>query len=348
MNGHFENARQAIQAEAAEWVLQLEDSELDRKRREQLYAWLTSSPTHIDEFLLASAVWRELDGIDADKQIEIDQLLAHASDNVVTLGEPASPLEESTPRPRRWLHATWMSGLAATVAIVAMVFVFNNPPDRPVRYETTTGQQTLFTLADGSIVHLNTQSTLEVAITETERELTLLSGEAMFEVAKDPERPFRVTAGDVVVEAIGTAFNVYRHNGQVQVTVVEGEVKVEQSSISPAITAPVAPVRLSAGQEAVSNAAGEIAQIEAPDLEKRTAWREQRVVFREDALHDVAAEFNRYNVLQIVIEAPPSATRRITATFDAHDPQSFIAFLERDPALRVERVGQIVRVGTIE
>lgn len=342
MNGHYENARQAIQAEAAEWVLQLEDNELDRKRREELYAWLTSSPTHIDEFLLASAVWRELDGIDADKQVEIDQLLANASDNVVTLGKSAPAAMES-PQRRRWVVVTWLSGLAAAVTIFAFVLSTATQPGAPVRFETATGQQTLFTLADGSIVHLNTRSALDVEINESQRTLTLLRGEAMFEVAKDPERPFRVAAGDVVVEAIGTAFNVYRHDGQVQVTVVEGEVTVEQATASLDVSTPaVERVQLLAGQEALSNASGEIAQIEAPDLEKRTAWREQRLVFREDSLADVAAQFNRYNSLQLVIEA--SATQRITATFDAHDPQSFIAFLERDPALRVVREGDTVRV----
>ena len=70
------------------------------------------------------------------------------------------------------------------------------------------------------------------------------------------------------------------------------------------------------------------------------------LVFREDSLGDVAAEFNRYNALQIEIDA--SATQKITATFDAHDPQSFIAFLQRDPALQILRVGQTVRVGVAE
>ena len=345
MTGSYDNARQAIQAEAADWVLTLEDGALDWVTRERLLAWLKASPAHIDEFLLASAVWRELDGIDADEQVVVDQLLVEAGDNVVTLGKPASPEPALSGRRRPWLHATWISGLAATMAIVAFVF-FGGRHDGPIHYETGTGQQTLFTLSDGSIVHLNTQSALEVEMTASSRELALLSGEAMFEVVKDPARPFRVTAGGVIVEAVGTAFNVYRHGGQVQVTVVEGEVSVAQAATVPVITAPTGPVRLSAGQEAVSNASGEIAQVEAPDLEKRTAWREQRLVFREDSLSDVAAEFNRYNALQIIVE--DAATRRITATFDAHDPQSFIAFLERDTGLSVRRYGKTVEVGVVE
>ena len=96
-------------------------------------------------------------------------------------------------------------------------------------------------------------------------------------------------------------------------------------------------VTLTAGQEARSQRTGEVARIDTPDLEKRTAWREQRLVFRDEPLAAVAAEFNRYNTLQIAVDLPPSAARPVTATFDAHDPESFLSFLERDPTLRVTR-----------
>jgi transmembrane sensor len=152
----------------------------------------------------------------------------------------------------------------------------------------------------------------------------------------------------VLVEAIGTRFNVYRRDDGVQVTVVEGEVKVGARQDRKTVVSDAAPaeVVLTAGQEARSTAAGEVARIETPDLEKRTAWREQRLVFREDTLQSVAAEFNRYNNTRIVIDAPTEATRRITGTFDAHDPDSFAAFLERDPNLTLVRDRGTIRVGS--
>lgn len=112
------------------------------------------------------------------------------------------------------------------------------------------GQQTLFTLDDGSVVHLNTQSILTVRMTESSCDLDLTRGEAMFEVAKDPTRPFRVKSGSVVVQVIGTRFNVYRRNDGVQVTVVEGEAKVESLPTRTAVAKPSAEVHLPAGQEA--------------------------------------------------------------------------------------------------
>lgn len=334
MTGAFKNARQAIQSEAAEWVLHLDENQLSLPARTELLQWLKQSPQHIEEFLFATAAWRELDDIDPQKCLDVDSLIAEAESNVIALDDKAADTEPAGTGTRH--RAWWIGGIAAT-ALLTVGAVLIGSLLSPVRhYETGLGQQTLFTLADGSIVHLNTQSELTVRMTEDSRNLELIQGEAMFEVARDPSRPFRVRSGEITVEAIGTQFNVYRRDDSVHVTVVEGTVKVEAAPVVKSELAAAA-VTLTAGEEARSDRSGDVARIEMPDVEKHTAWREQRLVFRGDSLAAVAAEFNRYNQLQIAVVAPPSATRPITATFDAHDPESFVAFLERDPTLRVVR-----------
>lgn len=344
MSRQFRSASEAIQAEASEWVLRLDEAALDLPTRRQLLAWLKTSPQHIDEFLLASAVWHELDGVDAEKRIDVAELLAEAGHNVVSLSAAESSTREGVAERPGLTRRNWFLSIAASITIALGLSLFFTMHESVERYETALGQQTLFTLDDGSTVHLNTQSALTVRMTDSSRDLELTRGEAMFEVAKDPDRPFRVTSGGVVVEAIGTQFNVYRRDDGVQVTVVEGEVKVESIQIRTAAPKKPAELRLAAGQEARTTASGEVARIEKPDLEKRTAWREQRLVFRQDTLQSVAAEFNRYNATRIVIEAPASATRRITGTFDARDPASFAAFLERDPNLTLVRDQDTIRV----
>lgn len=335
MTGAFKNARQAIQSEAAEWVLRLDEERLSLPARTELLGWLKQSPQHIEEFLFATAAWHELDDIDSQERLDVRSLIAEAESNVVTLGDTAVDTEadDTATRHRAW----WIGGIAATVLLTVGAVLTSSLLSPTHHYETGVGQQTLFTLADGSIVHLNTQSELTVRITKDSRDLELVQGEAMFEVAKDSSRPFRVRSGEVTVEAIGTQFNVYRREDGVHITVVEGTVKVETVVPAAKPEPAAATITLNAGEEARSNRSGDVARIEAPDVEKHTAWREQRLVFRGDSLAAVAAEFNRYNQLQIVIAAPPSVTRPITATFDAHDPESFVAFLERDPALRVVR-----------
>ncbi len=342
----FRNAREAIQAVAAEWVLRLDEEPLTLSARAELLEWLKASPQHVEEFLLATAAWRELDDIDPQKQLDVDALLAEAETNVVALSE-ATPGVGSTNTPAR-RHVWWLGGLAAAVLITLGAALTWPPATQVQHYETGLGQQTLFTLDDGSIVHLNTQSALTVRLGDDRRELNLQRGEAMFDVARDPERPFRVRSGDLTAEAIGTQFNVYRRHDGVQVTVVEGTVKVEPLAPAATIEPGSRAVVLEAGEEARSRRSGEVARVDTPDLEKRTAWREQRLVFRDDALAAVATEFNRYNQLQIDVDLPATATRPITATFDAHDPESFVAFLERDPALRITRINQRIVVRSAE
>ena len=342
MTGAFKNARQAIQSEAAEWVLRLDEERRTLPARTELLRWLKQSPQHIEEFLFATAAWREFDDIDPQKRMDVDSLIAEAEGNVITLGDEAADAEPvgTTTRRRAW----WIGGIAATVLLTIGAVVTWSLLSPVRHYETGLGQQTLFTLADGSIVHLNTQSELTVRMTEDSRNLELAQGEAMFEVAKDPARPFRVRSGEITVEAIGTQFNVYRSEDGVHVTVVEGTVKVEAAAPAAKPELTTTAVMLTAGEEARSDHSGDVARIETPDLEKHTAWREQRLVFRDDSLAAVAAEFNRYNQLQLVIVAPPSATRPITATFDAHDPESFVGFLERDPTLRVVRTSSGIEI----
>lgn len=344
MSENFKSAIDAIRAEGSEWVLRLDEERLDDHARRKLLAWLKTSPQHIEEFLLATATWRQLDDVSFDQDFDIDQLLADAGDNVVSLNETHAARTASRPRHRRALtRRTWLS-VAATVVAAVGAASFLALEDPVERYETGTGQQTLFTLDDGSVVHLNTRSSLTVHLTAESRDLELLQGEAMFEVAKDESRPFRVRSSDVAVEAIGTEFNVHRRTDGVQVTVVEGTVKVQSAPPGAAATSPPKALVLNAGEEATSNRTGEVARIEAPNIEKHTAWREQRLVFRQDSLSAVAAEFNRYNRGQIIVEPSDLATRRITATFNAHDPDSFLAFLERDPTLEVIRTDQSIRI----
>lgn len=349
MSESFKSVVDAIRAEASEWVLRLDEERLDAHARRRLLAWLKTSPQHIEEFLFATAAWRQLDDVPFDQDFDIDQLLADAEDNVISL---AGVRAERTPgRLHSRGHLSrqrWLSVAAAAIVAIAGTASFLALLNPVERYETDVGQQTLFTLEDGSVVHLNTRSSLTVHLTEDSRDLTLLQGEAMFEVARDANRPFRVRSGDVAVEAIGTEFNVRRQIDGVQVSVVEGSVKVQSVPGRAATTAASNALVVKAGEEAKASQSGEVVRIEMPDIEKNTAWREQRLVFRQGSLSAVAADFNRYNRVQIVVEASDSATRRITATFNAHDPDSFLAFLERDPTLEVIRTGQTIRIRSTE
>src|SRR5262249_55442924 len=94
---------------------------------------------------------------------------------------------------------------------------------------TGIGERSLVVLADGSKLTLNTSSAIHADFTGRERRVTLVRGEAYFDVAKDPTRPFIVTARSRNVIAVGTAFDVRLQDRQVKVTLVEGKVRVERT-----------------------------------------------------------------------------------------------------------------------
>jgi len=329
-----------IAEQAAEWAGTLDTA--GPQEQAQFVAWLRESPKHVEEFLFAAAIYRELDGIDPHRQHNIDELLAKASANVVPLlssadMQPASPVPtKSRSRPGlRWgAVAAALSGVVLLAALTWWQFAWKT-------YRTEIGEQRVFELSDGSRVHLNAHSRVEVHFSEHTREVRLLSGEALFTVARDKDRPFRVETDGAVIQAVGTQFNVYRRDQGTQVSVLEGAVRilVTQGHESDAQNV------LAAGQEASIAHDGRVRRSDKADTAKAVSWQQRRLVFRDDSLADIVAEFNRYNrTLQIRVEGPAVSERRLSGVFDADAPESLLRFLGKRGDFSVERVGNIAVV----
>lgn len=334
-------ADRRIAEEAAHWLIELEDGTADLSR---FTSWLEASPRHVEELLLASALWNTIGTVDGDREIDVDALVVRARDNV-------QPLEGRLPTPRevpqrRTMRRGW---LGAAVAALCLAGVFwANLSSRELQYATAVGEQRTFKLPDGSVVTLNTRSRIEVRFADTQRVVELVAGEALFDVEHDAERPFSVLAGGAVVRAIGTQFNVHRTASSTTVSVLQGVVQVSSLDASRSRgtgtgrTDAASGERLNAGEQAQVSPSGSLLRVSA-EIERVMAWRERRLVFRDQPLADVAQEFNRYNDTQLVVEGIATRARRMTGVFDADDPGALIAFLERDPVLSVNsREGSIV------
>lgn len=293
-------------------------------------AWLTASPRHVEEFLFASALWSSLEGLDQQRRIDVEQLLARASANVQAL-EVSTPHTPMRVRPPRGLGRLLAS---VVLAVVVMVGVWTSIGRHGTTYSTGVGEQRIVKLTDGSIVTLNTRSQAIVRFAADVREVELIEGEALFDVEHDAARPFRVKAGPAVVQAIGTQFNVHRLEATT-VSVVEGavEVALTQSGSSPGEGRSV---RLSAGEQLDVAPSGMLSPQRNADVDRVMAWRERRLIFRDEPLAQIASEFNRYNERPLIVEGPATRSRRITGVFHADDPGALIAFLERDADLSVQ------------
>jgi transmembrane sensor len=300
-------------------------------------AWCRESPVHIREFLEATWIHHELVGLDADRRVDVDALLREVSSQVRLFPQEGSlPLAANADSARR--RNRWPLALAASALLVAagLAGVFMWQRDASPQFTTRIGEQRTVELADTSVVKLNTDSAIEVDFAASERNVELHHGEAVFKVAPDRQRPFRVHTRAAEVLAIGTQFNVYDRPEGTDVTVLEGRVRVsarlKQSAGGSAVTE-----NLMAGEEARIGIDGTIHRVRQPNLERVAAWSKRRLKFERATLEEIVSEFNRYNRTQLRIEGVAPGSRFYRGIFDADDPGSLADLLERESDLVVER-----------
>ncbi|HEY6922353.1 MAG TPA: FecR domain-containing protein [Steroidobacteraceae bacterium] len=329
--------RRATVEAAAEWVLRLQEQKLTRSERVEYVRWLRESPLHVAEMLRASHVHGEL--ADFPHWNEIAPVDVSSPEIAVIQLSETHDLSIADTRPGR---SSWswrrISALAAGLAVlgIALVYFANF---RPRVIDTAAGESLTVTLADGSVVRVSPDTNLRVYFTRHERRVSLSRGDALFRVAKDPEKPFLVETNRTRVRAVGTAFAVERHYDSVIVTVEEGRVAVAQAppqpSASPASTA--TEFSLGPDQQIVMPATGSMGHVRKVDSHRELAWADGRLIFDHDPVAEVVKRFNRFNRIQIKVLDPELAARPVSAVFNVSDPEAFVSFLESVANIRVTR-----------
>jgi transmembrane sensor len=183
-------------------------------------------------------------------------------------------------------------------------------------YATRVGEQRLIRLADGTKVRLDTDTQIAVRFAAGERHVRLARGQAFFDVAHDPARPFIVDAGAMRVRAVGTRFDVRRDGADAKVTLVEGVVQVRSEG------APASTWTLKPGEQVALGRAS--APIRA-DVAAATSWTTGRVIFQGLPLAQAIDEVNRYSPRKIRLEAGAVAAIPVTGSFEAGDTDGFVS-----------------------
>jgi transmembrane sensor len=221
-------------------------------------------------------------------------------------------------RAGRERRRAWLAGAAVASAVVVLVagggalYMATHST-----YATAVGEQRLVRLADGSTVRLDTDTQIDVALSGRSRRVTLDHGQAFFDVAHDPARPFSVSAGPITVRAVGTRFDV-RDDGPVpQVTLVQGIVQVTRAAARPRIWT------LQPGQQLVAAAATTTPK--PIDVAAATSWTSGRVVFQNIPLSAAVDEINRYCEHKIILRAPGLAATPVSGSFETGDENAFVA-----------------------
>jgi transmembrane sensor len=338
---------------------------------------------HDDETPFAVALTLELTWLNKPQRAQLEALVPdnrQLPHNVVELRRYfpdrvlRTPPEEQpppVPPPPRWHWPTARIVTFVLVAVASVVFYLADLS--PSDYVSGVGERRVIHLDDGSTVTMNTRSRMRVWLTLRGRDIELLDGEALFAVAHDASRPFRVHVGHTVVEAVGTEFSVYRGEHGTKVSVVEGRVKIfAYRSPAPLILNPNAvawtdvgasdfdrpapPIPVAAREEAqVSSGSAGSAEFDVErkavtpaELEHHLAWINGQLVFENATLAETIEEFNRYNRRKLEISDPTLGQIRLGGAFSSTNVDEFIVELNELFKIRAVPVdsnsGQVIQL----
>lgn len=361
--------RSELAKEAAELLIWLDaDAPPSDDELKALGEWLRRSPAHREELESMAALWGRMN-------ILTELAVPLASRPASARSRLARAIAATPPS---WRRAGLLVTSVAAMLAVVVVLLARGPAVDPLLetnglYATAVGQQETTALADGSQVMLNTNSQIKVDYSDSYRRVYLLQGEALFTVAKNAERPFRVYAGNGLIEALGTAFSVYLKGAEVEVAVTEGRVSLASMSpprhgAAPASASGSAQGKipssghgvdessmkslgvLSAGQAVTihspiaETAAGsasvleEIEPIPPQQLAQRLAWSEGALMFSGETLENVVKELGRYTTVSIEIPDATIRNMRVGGRFPVGETETMLSALETNFNLRVIRL----------
>lgn len=346
--------REEVAEAAGFWDARLRAPGCTEKDRQEFAAWRDADPAHREAFDRLQAIVSTL----RQEKSRAD---------VRAIRDAALAMADRRRRRVRWTAAASISALALTALLWTLGpqltgFGWN----RSETFATGTGQRSTVTLQDGSTVELNSRTRIRVAFSDERRSVALLEGQAIFQVAKNPQRPFVVQAGDREIVAIGTAFDVQLDSTVVRVTLLEGKVAVTPQGGAATLELPMSAaepvdslsttdkhrehpdtVYLSPGQQLViarqahekASTSVRQADVREIDVEKVTSWRAGQVFFEDLALAEAVAEMNKHSAVQIVLADPSLAALRINGMFRAGEQQAFARALEEYFPVTAERHG---------
>ncbi|MBO9546315.1 FecR domain-containing protein [Caulobacter sp.] len=281
---------------AEEWLVRLGRPQVSRGRQGAFERWLSADPANLADYQAAKALLRETQDLRTELLGELNLI-------------PPAPCKRRAAA--GWTPVTLAGGLVAAVLAVAiaptLLTRFQDPLAGAATYTTAVGEIRDVTLADGSVVTLDTATTLRAKVDGRVRRLALDNGAAYFAVVHDKAHPFQVALADRQVVVTGTHFATSLRDGRARVELLEGSVEVRQPRVS------TEPVRLTPGDQVSYQAGGAVRREARIDPAAAVAWRQRRLVFQDAALSEVLAELGRYTDAKIRLADPALGRQRVTA-----------------------------------
>ena len=350
--------RKTIHDEAAEWLSRLDADKPNGKTLADFSLWVNADPAHAQEYRRLAEQWDELNLLTQ---------MTLPSEQVIETFE--------TTNNKHWGWPAWLASSSFAAVFLAVVVAFFGLDDsQQVLYVTAIGEQKTITLADNSVVQLNTNSRLSVDYNDKRRGIYLIEGEAHFQVAHNPDLPFEVYTGTGVVRAVGTSFSVYIKHKQVEVVVDQGVVEIdkmpapallnkteaaqtalpvssgvssgmESSSIESNDTKAILkskPTRIYAGAKATfeHHKPLQLSLEENVEIDTQLAWRTGALKFRQETLQHLVDEISRYTATKIIITDSAARDMRVGGLFEIGNTQAMFDALELGFGIKVDRIDE--------
>ena len=304
------NASVDLSDEAIDWLVHLHSDEAGEADRGAFAAWRSLSDEHEVAALEAEGIWQ----------------------GVGSLGEEHAAKKLKEQRRRRLTRRVVVGG--GLTALVGLAGYRSELIGSHLfaQYATGTGERRSIRLEDGSTVHLNAETALSAYYTSDMRRLVLYTGQAVFEIAGDAQRPFFVEAGEGSTRALGTVFDINIIRQNVVVTVLEGIVGVSSTRNPDDYITAKADERLRYSDSGADSILSEV------DADTETAWRRGKLIFDQKPLGDVVNEIERQLSGRVVFANSDVRDLRVTGVFDLDEPQAVLEAIEYSLPVEVIRM----------
>ncbi|MFC4257312.1 FecR family protein [Croceibacterium xixiisoli] len=322
----------SIDDQAAAWAVEAAHGDMTPEGRADLQEWLAADRRHRGAYMRARAwlIAAEEAVLATQGEDQHAQPARPASDNDNDGDVRERAAAEPQDRPLRRATSQWLkrtaAGGAAIAASLAVLMAAGIPLPLFGPAAPTEDAIQIVQLRDGSVARLSPDARIQVVLSDGIRNITLLSGKATFDVAKDKTRPFVVRSGDVYAQATGTVYSVSRigrTGGTVKV--LEGSVLVwprderDQAvrlQAGGTVTLDPGPTPIpTASQNPASPAAQPTRRLSTPDM--------AQISLDNVPIAQAAMRFNRVNSTKIIIGDAAIGDVRVIGHYKANDPEHF-------------------------
>lgn len=319
-----------INNEAREWFTLMQSGSVSDTEYQQWQAWLNANSVHQQAYHQYDIIWQDLGKLAGSKELAalqrtikpgIAETLHNIFETIVTNVKNVQ------------IKSQFAMALVSVAIIGALVVGLQPEKIHREQFSTLTGEVKQFTLPDGSQITLGAKSQINAWATTDERHVELINGQAFFKIAKNPQRPFFVDAGETRVRVVGTQFDVRKGLDRTRVAVLEGIVKVSSSNTANTDV----PVVLTAGLQVTHLNAGHFEAVNNISVSELESWRNGRLMYLRASLADVVADANRYFNGSISLGSKNLADLKVTAAVSTDQVDSLTDLLSKSLPISVRK-----------